>query len=78
MSYSKRIPIYERNGWTLESYGNGAAYLLRNALPDGTSESCFFQGDDAAEFRARFDAYQNPENLFSDYLDVMQPDESAV
>ena len=76
--YSKRIPIYERNGGTLESYGNGAAYTVRHDLPGGQSESCFFQGNDATDFRARFDSYENPEELFSDYVDVMQPDESAA
>lgn len=69
--------IYERNGWRLTSYGNGAAYLLEDVAQH---KSVFFQyGDDASTFRAEYikaqGARRDPERatlrLFSDYAEVM-------
>lgn len=69
--------IYERNGWLLESEGNGAFYTLRHG-----TRSVFFQGDDSDEFRLRvMDAdgwlVDNCEERFGDYSDVMQEDQDA-
>ena len=68
------ITVYQRNGWTLASQGNGAFYTLSRE-----GRSVFFQGDDAEEFRARTmdkDGFLNDdcESAFADYSDVMQPD----
>lgn len=78
MSYSGPIQIFSRDGWTLESWGNGAAYTLRLA-----SRSCFLQGDDATNFREQFDALDASGRdpvafLFPDYIDVMTSDEEAI
>lgn len=78
MSYSGPVTIYHRSGWKLDSYGNGAAYTLSHELPAGKSESCFFQGDEAAAFREEFDLADKPPFLFQEYLHVMQPDESPA
>jgi hypothetical protein len=75
MSYSGPITIHHRDGWKLDSYGNGAAYTLTHELPDGKTESCFFQGDDASTFRDDFERYENPVLMFQDYSEVMQPDD---
>ncbi len=73
MSYSPPITIFQHNGWKLDSYGNGAAYAL-----SVNDVSVFFQGEDAAEFRNRFDAADKIGLsaiiwLFHDYSDVMSP-----
>lgn len=47
------VTIYQRCGWKLDSYGNGWGYTLTDLA---TQTSCWFQDEDAAEFRARFDA----------------------
>lgn len=72
--YTTETTIYERNGWRLVSFGNGAAYALHCG-----SKSCFFQGDDAEAFRERtMDAdgwlVDNCEERFDDYSDVMTDD----
>ena len=71
MSYSGPITIYKACGWTLDSWGNGASYTLRYTEGD-KSRSCFFQGDDAETFRADFDSYENPQDLFAEYWEVME------
>lgn len=78
MSYRGPVTIYNQHGWTLESYGNGAAYTLWHELPGGRRESCFFQGDDAATFRDEFDRYNNPIHLFQEYESVLQPEEESA
>lgn len=53
--YSGPIRIAERQGFTLDSYGNGAAYCF--ARVDVTPrESVFIQGEDAERFRAELEA----------------------
>lgn len=48
------ITIFDRLGYRIDSYGNGAAYTLTR-LADNAS--VFFQyGDDASAFRSEFDA----------------------
>jgi hypothetical protein len=52
--------IFRNNGWTVTSYGNGLAYLLRDAC----GREAFLQGDDALDWRVRFDnadAIEDPE-----------------
>lgn len=78
MSYSGPITIYHSGGWKLDSYGSGATYTLSHELPFGRTESCFFQGDDAATFREELDAADNPQWLFQEYLEVMTPDEESA
>jgi hypothetical protein len=84
--YTSKVEIYNRNGWTLTSYGRGAAYTLQHDLPQGKTESCFFQGDDAEFFRAEVigqDGFiidgmvcgmPRVECAFQEYLSVMEPD----
>ena len=49
------VTIASGDGWKLDSYGNGAAYVLES--PEG--EQCFFQyGDESAAFRDEWDALE--------------------
>ena len=82
MSYGRAIQIYNQRGWSVDSYGNGAAYTLRRTF-DGESYSCFFQGDDAAEFRQRFDSCDEAgidaiAFCFVDYAPIMDLDAMAL
>jgi hypothetical protein len=77
MSYSGPITIHSADGWTLDSYGNGAAYTL-SLVANGESRSCFFQGDDAATFRDEFEAaceHDRVAEMFGDYTPIMTADE---
>ena len=72
--FSTQATIYNRNGWELTSYGNGAAYLLRR-----DNKSVFLQGDDAHLFRVAVmgdDGFMTDhcEDAFDDYVPVMIPD----
>lgn len=67
-----KVKIYDRNGWTLTSYGNGWGYKLEC---DG--RSVWFQDDDAAYFHERIIneddgvLVNNVEDRFSDYWEVI-------
>ncbi|QPZ53305.1 hypothetical protein AchV4_0052 [Achromobacter phage vB_AchrS_AchV4] len=68
------IPIFNHDGYRLESWGNGAAYTLTR---ESDNASALFQGDDATRFRADFDAAfaigrEHVRRLFSDYDDIMR------
>lgn len=53
--YSGPIRISEGERFALDSYGNGAAYTLR----DKTAKmSVWLQGDDATDFRETFDTIE--------------------
>lgn len=74
MSYSGPICIFSRDGWTLDSWGNGAAYTLRRG-----ARSCFLQGDEATDFREQFDKLDASGGdpvalLFGDYAEAMDLD----
>jgi hypothetical protein len=78
MSYSGPICIFSRDGWTLDSWGNGAAYTLR-LVANAESRSCFFQGEDATDFREQFDKLDASGGdpvalLFGDYVEAMDLD----
>lgn len=71
--YTKQMEIYNRNGWRLVSFGNGAAYALHD---DQDHKSVFFQGDDAECFRGNCMDNEgwlidNCEERFGDYSEVM-------
>lgn len=72
--YSGPIYIYDANGWKLLSYGNGAAYAIKQYRPDGTY-SVSLQGDEASEFRAEFDAADDPRHVFEQYSEVLELEE---
>lgn len=89
MSYSGPVILYDHEGWTLESYGRGAAYTLRHQLADGRTESVFFQGDDADTLREQImddDGWLIEGQVcgvsrlhlaFQEYLGVMSLDEES-
>lgn len=75
--YSGPVTIYQRDGWQLDSYGNGAAYALRDTE---SGMSLFVQGDDAATFRDEFDSafdHDRVADCFEQYRDVMESDHGA-
>lgn len=67
--------IHNLPEWQVTSYGNGLAYEIAHK-PSG--KSLFFQGDDAEEFRSRFDSLTDgtvhPVLNFSDALSVIWHD----
>ena len=48
--------IYQRNGYSLDSMGNGWAYQLEH---EASGTTVWLQDEDATEFRAEFDACDN-------------------
>lgn len=82
--YSGPKCIMEGEAFALDSYGNGAAYTLRNLA--GRS-SVWLQGDDARDFRNALENYEakhplaNPDRVLSwlwdqcDYGAAAQPDD---
>lgn len=55
MSFSGPVTIAESHGYRLDSYGNGAAYALRNIA---TRHSVWVQGDDAIVLREALDSIE--------------------
>lgn len=51
-----RTIVFHSNRFDLVSYGNGLAYALHDNI---ARKSMFVQGDDAAEFRAEWQAFEN-------------------
>ncbi|ERP95727.1 hypothetical protein Q669_29605 [Labrenzia sp. C1B10] len=64
------VTIHNNKGWTVESYANGACYLLSFTQDDGETLSAFFQGDDATNFRDEFDLADESENAQRAFLDL--------
>ncbi|AFU87871.1 hypothetical protein CcrColossus_gp001 [Caulobacter phage CcrColossus] len=68
MAFSGPIRIMEGTRYALDSYGNGAAYTLRNKI---AQTSVWLQGDDAATFREELEAQEaahpnkNPDYILS-------------
>lgn len=66
--YSRKVTIYEGERFALDSYGNGAAYTLRNKV---ALTSVFLQDDAAGQFRDELDAqeaahpHRDPDRLLS-------------
>lgn len=55
-----RNHVYHSDRFDIVSYGNGLSYALHDNI---NKMSMFVQGDDAAEFRAEWEAFEeaNPE-----------------
>lgn len=76
------VDIYNTETFYVTSWGNGAAYAFGNKVE---CRSVFFQGDDAATFRAEIEAWENhnPDmeyetilaNLWRDYSHLTRADE---
>jgi hypothetical protein len=52
--YTSIVTIYDTPDYQIDSYGNGAAYCLRNKKGDS---SIFIAGDDATTFRDSLEGY---------------------
>lgn len=66
----RSVIIHDLPDWRVTSWGNGLAYEIEHK-PDG--RTLFFQGDDAAQFRDKFDGLTSgPPSLdFADALRVI-------
>lgn len=66
----KETLIHDLPGWRVWSYGNGLSYEV---IKTGHPESLYFQGDDADQFRKRFDELTGgmPSLDFADALQVI-------
>lgn len=62
-----RIIVYHSARFDLVSYGNGMSYALHD---NARKVSAFVQGDDAADFRAEWEAYEAafPEGALDDFF----------
>lgn len=79
--YTKQRTIWSGCGWTVISYGNGAAYDLKHVngksvFFQGNGKSVFFQGDDAEAFWTELEAasrmtHAHVVRVFGQYEGVM-------